>query len=68
MFNRQVVLGERDETKEKEGLKEKEGKYRSEIVGVWEREQKISDIKNKLERDLGVAINDDKIKLLMSKT
>ena len=68
MFNKQVVLGERDETKEKEGLKEKEGKYRSEIVGVWEREQKISDIKNKLERDLGVAINDDKIKLLMSKT
>lgn len=35
---------------------------------VWERENKIAEFKRKMQHDLGVALNDDKIKQLLSKT
>ena len=39
--------------------------YREEIVGAWDRTAKLSQIKGKLEKELGIAINDDKIKYIM---
>jgi hypothetical protein len=42
-------------------------KYKQEIVGVWDRTHKLAEVKQKLEKELGIAVNDDKIKLLMMK-
>ena len=32
---------------------------------VWDRTNKLAEVKRRLEHDLGIAINDDKIKFLM---
>ncbi len=40
-------------------------KYQQEITGVWDRTHKLAEVKRKLEHDLGIAINDDKIKYIM---
>jgi hypothetical protein len=45
--------------------KEKMQKYKQEIVTVWDRTNKLAEVKRRLEHDLGIAINDDKIKFLM---
>lgn len=65
-FKRQVEngLAERDNEDRKEI--EKREKYKKEIVTVWDRTQKLAEVKRRLEHDLGIAINDDKIKFLMS--
>ena len=34
-------------------------------MGAWDRTAKLSQIKGKLEKELGIAINDDKIKYIM---
>lgn len=43
----------------------KEEQFRREIVGVWDRTVKVADIKNKLQRELGIAANDDKLRAMM---
>ena len=45
----------------------KEQSYKDKIEGIWEREQEIARLKQKLQSELGVALNDDKIKVLVSK-
>ncbi len=57
-------MAERDNEDRKEI--EKREKYKKEIVTVWDRTQKLAEVKRRLEHDLGIAINDDKIKFLMS--
>jgi len=39
--------------------------YKQEIVGAWDRSNKLREIKVKLEKELGIAINDDKIRFIM---
>lgn len=39
--------------------------YKQEIVGAWDRSKKLREIKVKLEKELGIAINDDKIRFIM---
>lgn len=67
-FNLQVTLGHGDEDREQLKLREKELSYKNQVSSVWERELKVAELKGKLQHELGVALNDDKIKILMSKT
>lgn len=39
--------------------------YKQEMVGAWDRSHKLREIKGKLEKELGIAINDDKIRFIM---
>ena len=64
-FNRQVVIGHEDEVNEHEARRAKTQLYREEIVRAWDRTAKLKQIKGKLEKELGIAINDDKIKYIM---
>lgn len=64
-FRMQVDHGDRERDDEDKKEKEKRQKYKQEIVTVWDRSSKLAEVKRKLEHDLGIAINDDKIKFLM---
>ena len=64
-FNKQVVLGHDDEHHEQEARRAKTQLYREQIVGAWDRSAKLNQIKVKLEKELGICINDDKIKYIM---
>lgn len=64
-FRMQVELGDAEKVEEDRKDKEKRVKYQQEITGVWDRTHKLAEVKRKLEHDLGIAINDDKIKYLM---
>lgn len=48
-------------------MRSKEQSYKDKIASVWEREQQIAVMKQKLQSELGVALNDDKIKAMMGK-
>ena len=61
----QVDRGDRERDDEDKREKEKRQKYKQEIVTVWDRSNKLAEVKRRLENDLGIAINDDKIKFLM---
>lgn len=60
-----MVLGHEDEVQEREARRAKTQLYREEIVGAWDRTAKLNQIKGKLEKELGININDDKIKYIM---
>jgi hypothetical protein len=60
-----VDRGDRERDDEDKREKEKRQKYKQEIVTVWDRTNKLAEVKRRLEHDLGIAINDDKIKFLM---
>ena len=64
-FRMQVDRGDRERDDEDKREKEKKQKYKQEIVTVWDRSNKLAEVKRRLEHDLGIAINDDKIKFLM---
>jgi len=60
-----VDEGHRDEIEEREARRAKSQMYRQEILGAWDRAHKLREIKGKLEKELGIAINDDKIRFIM---
>lgn len=64
-FRMQVENGDAEKLEEDRKDKEKRMKYQQEITGVWDRTHKLAEVKRKLEHDLGIAINDDKIKYIM---
>lgn len=64
-FRMQVENGDAEKLEEDRKDKEKRVKYQQEITGVWDRTHKLAEVKRKLEHDLGIAINDDKIKYIM---
>ena len=64
-FKMQVDRGDRERDDEHKREQEKRQKYKEEIVTVWDRTNKLAEVKRRLEHDLGIAINDDKIKFLM---
>jgi hypothetical protein len=64
-FMKQVENGLAEREAEEKKDKEKRDKYKQEIVTVWDRTNKLAEVKRRLEHDLGIAINDDKIKFLM---
>lgn len=64
-FMKQVENGLAEREAEERKDKEKRDKYKQEIVTVWDRTHKLAEVKRRLEHDLGIAINDDKIKFLM---
>jgi len=64
-FRMQVDRGDRERDDEDKKEQEKRQKYKQEIVTVWDRTNKLAEVKRRLEHDLGIVINDDKIKFLM---
>ena len=64
-FKLQIERGYKEREEEEKREKEKKQKYKQEIGTVWDRTQKLAEVKRRLEHDLGIAINDDKIKFLM---
>lgn len=64
-FKMQVDRGDREREDEEKQEQKKRDKYKQEIVTVWDRTHKLAEVKRRLEHDLGIALNDDKIKFLM---
>lgn len=66
-FNREAESALAKERSEDEQALAKRTAYRSEIQGVWDAERRIQEFKQKMQHDLGVALADDKIRLLKLK-
>ena len=61
----QVNRGERERDDEDKRENEKRQLFKQEIETVWDSSNKLAEVKRELEHDLGIAINDDKIKFFI---
>lgn len=65
----QVRLAQQDEEDEKMAERAKERQYKEEMMNVWDRARRLKEAKDKVEKELGVAlIGDEKIKQIMAKS
>lgn len=56
---------ERTSTQETNNLLQNSMKHKNELNEIWEKARKIKELKNKLQKDLGISLNDHKIEQML---